>query len=181
MVNSCTMKKCILFLSVAFIVFAACQQQAVNHAANSTTRALGPNDSLFRIAEGPYHFSLCLPKDMMINNTPQVQLNSATGELNIQMGERFHLVIAARQQDLAQIESDLKTDDLFTNQIVESDHSSLMYQQVLPTGETYSYQFCKNVTTPDGTPYFVCTSPMGEFSMESVSRMKQVVNTISSL
>lgn len=168
-------KKLTYLIAGTAMIIAACQQHAP---VEMSTRELGPNDSLFKVNEGPYNFSICLPKDMMINNTPQLRMNEATGELNIQLGDKFHLVIAARQQDLGQLEHDLQGDDLFTNKIVEEDGSSLMYQQILPTGETFSYQFCKNVTTPNGTPYFICTSPMGEFSMESISRMKQVVSTI---
>lgn len=171
------MKKLILVAFCGITLWTACSEQP---AVTVATRTAGPNDSLFRINEGPYKFSLFLPKDIMINHRPEVKMSDATGELHVRMGEHFHLVFHPKDQDLKQVVSDLATDDLFTNKVIEDNGVSLVYQQVLPTGETFGYHYCVNVQ-PAGAGYFVQTSPMGEFSIESISRMKQVVASISAL
>jgi hypothetical protein len=171
------LKKSTLVAAIGLATLAACRQSTP---VEQVERTLGPNDSLFHINEGPFKFSICLPKDMMINHTPQVGMNHNTGELNIQLGEHFHLVFMARSKNIDNVIAGIANDDLFANKVVEHDGKSILYQQVLPTGETYSYQYCGNVN-PMGSEYFVQTSPVGEFSMESVRRMQQVVSSIGSL
>lgn len=163
--------------SIAIASIAGCRNATPTE---QVQRTLGPNDSLFHINEGPFKFSICLPKDMMINHTPVVGMNSSTGELNIRLGDNFHLVFMPKSKDIDHVIASIATDDLFANKVVERDGKSILYQQVLPTGETYSYQYCGNVS-PMGTDYFVQSSPLGEFSMESVRRMQQVVSSIGSL
>jgi hypothetical protein len=156
------------------LALASCQQQAE---VKQEEIMLSTNDSLFKVNEGPYDFSICLPKDMLINNDAQVQLNDATGDLNISIGENFHLVITNKQMDLASGHADLNGDGLFTNKVIEKDQTTVLYEQILPTGETFSYQFCKNINGRDKA-FSVQSSPVGEFTLEAINRMKQVASTI---
>jgi len=171
------MKKFTLWMFGFALALSACQRSAQVEQAE---RVIGPNDSLFKVQQGPYQFSVCLPKDMMVNYSPSIQLNAATGDLEITLGERFHLIVTDHHQDHTVLRQDLNTDALFTNKLVEEDNASLMYEQLLPTGESYSYQFCKNISA-QGHPYFIHTSPSGEYTLEAISRMKQVVSTIGSI
>lgn len=157
------------------LAMASCQQQPE---VNQPEIVLSANDSLFRVNEGPYNFNICLPKDMLINNDAEVRVNDATGDLNITIGENFHLVVTNRHQDLGSTHADMNGDGLFTNKVIEQDQTSVLYEQVLPTGETFSYQFCKNINGTNQA-YSVQSSPVGEFTLEAINRMKQVASTIT--
>ena len=89
-------------------------------------------------------------------------------------------MVSEDKKDLSQLEEMLKNDDLFTNKIMEEDANSIMYQQVLPTGETYCYQYAK-IVMGHGKSYLVQSAKDGEYTFENVARMRQAANTISAL
>lgn len=155
-------------------LFAACGDGA-NNAANQVQ--VSPNDSLFNVNEGPYRFGIYLPKDLMINDKPAVAVNSATGELHISIGTGFHLVVTQEQKELAQVEAELADDPLFTNKITERKENGFVYQQVLPTGEAYYFHYAQ-VGKVGETAYFVRSSPLGEYPMEAIQRMKMSASSI---
>jgi hypothetical protein len=169
------MKKFTFIAVGCALALASCQQQAE---VKQDEIVLSANDSLFKVNEGPYNFSICLPKDMLINHDAHVQLNDATGDLNITIGENFHLVMTTKQMDLASTHADMNGDGLFTNKVIEKDQTTVLYEQILPTGETFSYQFCKNINGKNQA-FSVQSSPVGEFTLEAINRMKQVASTIT--
>jgi len=138
---------------------------------------VSPNDSLFNVNEGPYRFSIYLPKDLMINDKPAVAMNSATGELHISIGTGFHLVFTQEKKELTQVEAELADDPLFTNKITERKEDGFVYQQVLPTGEAYYFHYAQ-ISKVGETDYFVRSSPLGEYPMESIQRMKMSASSI---
>jgi hypothetical protein len=168
------MKNYTLIALSCVLALASCQNQPE---VKLPEVVLSSNDSLFKVNEGPYNFSICLPKDMLINHDAELLINEATGDLNITIGDNFHLVVTNRLQDLTSSRADMNGDGLFTNKVIEQDQSSILYEQLLPTGETFSYQFCKNING-NGQAYSVQSSPVGEFTLEAVNRMKQVAATI---
>jgi hypothetical protein len=172
------MKHIYFTLSIATIlVIGSCSRM------NESGQALnqpGPNDSLFVVKQGPYEFAIFLPKDLMINNTPEIRYSEVSGEVHIALGDRFQLLVQSREQDLSQMEVELAHDDLFTNKVVLKDNKSILYEQVLPTGETYSYQYVRNVSAGNNT-YFIHTSPTGEFSIDNIYRMRDAANSMRSI
>ncbi len=164
------------FAILSILFFAqSCANETSKHTDNAI--ALQPNDSLFQINEGGYSFNIILPKDLMIENTPSISVNSATGELNLQLGNQFWIVASLEKADMMSIKSELNSDMLFTSRIVEESDKSIFYQRILPDGTEYDYSFkCANEV--GGKPYYFRTCEEGEFNMENVGRMKQAISSI---
>ena len=174
------MKNLSLFLAVVvgqFLLF-SCSDSS-NADSKKETVQLQPNDSLFHINQGGYDFNIILPKDLMIENTPEISLNSGTGELNIHLGEQFWIIASLEKADIIRIKTELSEDMLFTNRIVEENDKSVMYQRILPDGTEYDYSFkCSNEI--GGKDYFFRTSEEGEFKMDHVTKMKQAISSVHS-
>jgi hypothetical protein len=169
------MKNRILYLAVFLSVVAvSCRTEKTKHEAKALVSA---NDSLFHVNEGPYRFALYLPKDLLINNTAELKMNSGTGELHVAIGDHFHLVVVQEAKELAALEAELKDDPLFTNKIVEKEENALVYQQMLPTGEAYFYHYSQ-VSDLEGTPFVVRSWSQGEFPMDGIQRMKHAARSI---
>ncbi len=171
------MKNLALSIAIVSCLFFAqsCSNESQKQLENSI--ALQPNDSLFHVNEGGYNFNIILPKDMMIDNVPSISVNSATGELNLHLGNQFWIVASLEKADIASIKAELNEDMLFTSRIVEESNNSIMYQRILPDGTEYDYSFkCSNEV--GGKPYFFRTCEEGEFNMENVGRMKQAISTV---
>ncbi|MFN0033107.1 MAG: hypothetical protein ACKVOR_13185 [Flavobacteriales bacterium] len=166
-----------LMAACAAIVITSCQNSPQHDAAKGI--ALMPNDSLFHISEGGYDFNIILPKDMMIENSPSISVNSATGELNIQLGNQFWIVASQEKGDMKTVKAELNEDMLFMSRIIEESNNSLLYQRVLPDGSAYDYSYkCSNEVS--GKPYFFRTCEEGEFTMENVGRMKVAISSVHS-
>lgn len=172
------MKKLVLFpiAVLTLIAFQACQNEPVKQAAQAELQ-LDPNDSLFTINDGGYTFRIILPKDIMIANTPVIQLNGATGDLNIRCGDKFWIVASMEKNDIAGIKNSIHEDMLFTSKIIEETNNSLLYQRLLPDGAAYDYNY-RSICDVGGKSYTFRTSEEGEFSLESVNRMKQSISSV---
>ncbi len=172
------MKKYTLLSIVAAltITISSCDTQN-NAEAKTTGVVLQPNDSIFNVNEEGYDFQIVLPKDMMISNVPEISLNGATGELHIHLGEQFWIVASQEKMDLPQIKSAISDDMLFTNRIVEETNNSILFQRILPDGTTYDFNF-RSFSDVGGKPYVFKTSEEGEFSIESVNRMRQAISSV---
>jgi hypothetical protein len=173
------MKKLTLIALVAILLsaFNSCRNgQETDHTATAAVN-LNPNDSLFVINEGGYTFEIIMPKDIMIANTPSIQLNSATGDLHIQCGDQFWIIASLEKTDVATIKTQLNEDMLFTSKIVEETNNSLLYQRTLPDGAEYDYNY-RSICELGGKAITFRTSEEGEFSLESVNRMKSAISTV---
>ncbi len=138
---------------------------------------LQTNDSLFNVNESGYSFQIILPKDLMISNTPRILVNQSTGDLHIQLGEQFWIVASQEKSDMTNIKTVMDEDMLFTNKVMEETQNSLLVQRILPDGTTYDYNF-RSFSEVAGKPYVFKTSEEGEFSIESVKRMRQAIASI---
>lgn len=156
-------------------------QSCQNDTSNSTTASekiqLSENDSIFQVNEGGYKFSIILPKDLMINESPSIAMNGATGELHITLGDQFWIVATQEKGDINNFKSALADDMLFKHEVVEENAQSLLYKRVLPDGTEYDYSF-KSCNEISGTPYVFRTSEEGEFTKDNVTRMRQAIGTI---
>jgi len=165
-------------LFVGFLLLTqSCQNDPVNSAVTTDKIQLSENDSLFEVNDGGYKFSIVLPKDLMINATPDIVLNGATGELHITVGEQFWIVATQEKGDLNNFKSALADDMLFKHEVVEENSQSLLFKRVLPDGTEYDYSY-KSCSDISGTPYVFRTSEEGEFTKDNVTRMKQAINTV---
>lgn len=172
------MKKFTLFFSVFTFMMLVHSCEMNNTNTNKASElVLQPNDSLFAINDGGYNFKIILPKDLMISNTPRISVNGATGELNIRLGEEFWIVAVQEKTDITTIKNVINEDMLFTSHVIEETNNSLLVQRNLPDGTTYDYNF-HSFGDVGGKPYLFKTSAEGEFSMESISRMKQAISSI---
>ncbi|MCC6599226.1 MAG: hypothetical protein IT223_00965 [Crocinitomicaceae bacterium] len=139
-----------------------------------------PNDSLINVDQGPFRFSIGLPKDLMIGAPAAIVFNSATGELDIKIGDTFHIVLNQEEKKMNAVLKELSSDNLFENKILEQTESMVVYQQVLPTGEPYSFNFSA-ILQAGGKWYYIKSWAIGEFTLEQINRMKQAVETIHTI
>jgi len=167
----------------------------LNQSCNTTTKqseeqvqskAQSANDSLFKVNEGGYDFAIYLPKDLMIENTPEITFNGATGDLHIRIGEQFWIVASQEKKDIALVKAEIEEalvkaeieeNMLFTSRIIEENGTSVLYQRLLPDGSAYDYSY-RNISSINGKPYFFKTSEEGEYSRESVDLMKTAINSV---
>lgn len=177
------MKKAFYALScfaIAFLVF-SCETPTpkveVQQSQLSLEEELKPSDSLFTVHEGGYDFSILLPRDLMIQDDTEIHFNDATGDLHIQIGNRFWLIVSQEEGSIAQVKEEIQEDMLFKNVIIEETMNSLLYRRVLPDGNTHDYNYCKRVEMADKT-YLFRTSEEGEFSKENVDLMVSAVESI---
>jgi hypothetical protein len=172
------MKKYSLLTIIAVVILAMTSCDVKNNTETKTAgAALQPNDSIFTVNEGGYNFQIILPKDMMIANVPEISMNGATGDLHIHLGEQFWIVASQEKMDMNAIKSAINDDMLFTNRIVEETNNSILFQRILPDGTTYDFNF-RSFSEVGGKPYLFKTSEEGEFSIESVNRMRQAISSV---
>ncbi len=175
------MKKILLLSLVAstIVCFNACQSNttAPVNAESNTKINISPNDSLFIVNEGGYHFAIALPKDLMINDAPRIEHQSSSGELHIKIGDDFWLVATEGQANLETIKTELGEDMLFTFKVVEEDQSSLVYQRFLPDGTEYDYSF-RSLSQVGSKHYVFKACDEGEFTKEEVTKMKRSVGSV---
>lgn len=174
------MKKLILMAAVAstMLLIQSCNTTPTAHE-KAAEIVMQPNDSIFSVNDGGYNFSIILPKDMMIESSPNITVNSATGELHIQVGDKFWIVATQEKTDMTTIKTSINEDMLFTNRIVEENPNSILYQRILPDGTEYDYSY-RNFCDLGGKTYVFKTCEEGEFSMDNVSRMKQAICSVRS-
>ncbi len=172
------MKKYTLFSIVVALTISISSCDMKNNAETKTAGVvLQPNDSIFNVNEGGYNFQIILPKDMMISNVPEISMNNATGELHIHLGEQFWIVASQEMTDMPKIKNAISDDMLFTNRIVEETNNSILFQRILPDGTTYDFNF-RSFNDVGGKPYVFKTCEEGEFSIESVNRMRQAISSV---
>lgn len=173
------MKKITLIAGIitSVVAFEACNSGETSAPQAENPVMTNPNDSLFTVNQAGYNFQIVLPKDLMIANAPDIAVNEATGELNIVLGNQFWIVASQEQMDMNALKTELEEDMLFTNKVVEESNNSLLVQRILPDGTTYDYSY-QSLSQIQGKPYVFRTSEEGEFSMESVNRMRQAISSI---
>ena len=166
----------VMFVLVLLTAAQSCRE-ASNKEVSQNKVLLDPNDSLFHVNQGGYEFNIILPKDLMIANSPQINMNEATGDLHIHVGENFWIVASLEKTDMQTIKTSINEDMLFTSRVIEETNSSILFQRLLPDGSEYDYNF-RSICEIGGKPYIFRTSEEGEFSMESVNRMKHAISSI---
>lgn len=172
------MKRIGLLFTVVFIASAIVSCERNSQSKDLVVKVpMNPNDSLFVVSEGGYDFSIYLPKDLMIENTPEIRFNNATGDLHIRIGEQFWIVASQESKDISALKAEINNDMLFTSRIIEENKHSILYQRLLPDGSAYDYNY-RNLCNVSGKSYFFKTCEEGEYSMKSVDLMKSAINSV---
>jgi hypothetical protein len=164
---------CVILISVLAV---SCTDQT--HPLEVTAREGGPNDSLFHVADGPFHFAIFLPKDMMIVNDAEIRFVPAKGELEIGITNSFRLTVIEQESDLKSLLDSTEDEGIFTNKVVDEDERTIVYQQILPGGKEWFYQVIGKAT-PGEASYTFRSDPMGEYTLEDARRMAAAIRSIS--
>jgi len=167
------------FLITLGSVAMLCVVQSCNNAPKEPAQVVAKepqsaNDSLFTIKEGGYEFAIYLPKDLMIENTPEIDFNSATGDMHIRIGEKFWIIASQENKDMASLKEEISENMLFSSRVIEESANTLLYQRLLPDGKAYDYNF-RSLSSIGGKPYFFRTCEEGEYSKESVDLMRTAI------
>ncbi len=175
------MKKTGFLLTILALICAmqACETSTQPAVQQAEAMPKSPNDSLFAVNEGGYNFAIFLPKDLMIENEPEIRFNSATGDLHIRIGERFWIVASQESKDISKLKEEINENMLFTSRIIEETNNALLYQRLLPDGRAYDYNY-RYLSSIGGKPYFFKTCEEGEYSKESVDMMKSAIMSVHS-
>ena len=132
------------------------------------------NDSLFVIDEGDFHFRMVLPKDIMINSEPIIELANHGHSLHISCGPTFHLV--AEMIDNKATRTPLGS-GIFHYEIIDSEDQSYVFKRVLPDGTAYDYGLIQ-YSSIDDSEYAFSSATEGEFTLNDVLRMKGALASI---
>jgi len=136
------------------------------------------NDSLFIVNEGPFSFGIFLPKDGMINHQPLLKMNHATGEMYVMLGHDFRLVALAERVSREQLQTEIADDGMFTNRVESEQEGVIIYQQYLPTGESWYFQVIGQARV-GGQDYLFRSEPMGEYTLQQAERMASAIRRLS--
>lgn len=175
------MKKTGFLLSIIVLISAmqSCGRATQPATQQAEVMPQSANDSLFSVNEGGYNFAIYLPKDLMIENDPEIRFNSATGDLHIRIGERFWIVASQENKDISKVKAEINDNMLFTSRIIEETDNALLYQRLLPDGRAYDYNY-RYLSSIGGKPYFFKTCEEGEYSKENVDMMKTAIQSVHS-
>ncbi len=168
----------ILIVGIFLTVVLVSCDNASTKVASSLGRSKTENDSLFRIHEGNYHFSIFLPRDLMISNAPEIGRNGANGELSIRIGSDFHLLALPGEADFESMKSRLNDDGVFTNRIITEEQAVILYQQFLPDSTPYYFHILGIRELAGGHTAFR-SHPDGQFTREQAERMMDAVRSVT--
>ena len=158
--------------AIAFIAFTGCIIPGARREREEIE--LQRNDSLFVIDEGDFHFRIVLPKDIMINSEPIIELASNGQSLHITCGSTFHLV--AEMIDTQATRTPLGS-GIFHYDIIDNEDQSFVFKRILPDGNSYDYGLIQYSSIGEND-YAFHSSTEGEFSLNDVLRMKGALASV---
>ena len=118
-----------------------------------------------------------VPNKSVTNVDPEVELNEASGTIEVSSGEKFKLQITETEMDKSIIVADLKDDLLFKNTITEEEDNFIKYTSELPDGSNMYTHFCAWINIGDVT-YMVENVKGVDFSDHYLNRMIKCVKSI---
>lgn len=144
--------------------------------------APGPNDSIFIVQQGPYHFSMRLPKDQVTGVLPIIMFKENTGELIVSLSDQVYFKVTQQLVSMEKEEAALLNGgaDIFQVDVVERDSSRLLYKTSLPDRTPVSYHF-KGLIDATNLPYLVETDPVKRYNLEDVEQIMAIASTVSPL
>jgi hypothetical protein len=172
-----TMNKFLLTLFVISSLVLSCKFEDKS---SDKTALVDTKDSIFIVQQGPFHFSVKLPKDLVLVEMPILAYKENTGELWISVGHQFQLILTQEIRDLHGQKESMSTDPVFKTDITEEDSIGLIYHQKMKSGEHYSYHYMAMVRNTK-LPYYARTSPTCQFNLQNVEMMRRAISSIQPL
>lgn len=143
---------------------------------------LGPNDSVFIVQKGPYHFSMRLPKDVVSASMPIIMFKEQTGDLVVSLNNGLAFLVSQELVSLSEEANRMNEDgqDIFTIKILEKDAMHILYETYLPDATPVSFHL-KALIEDTRLPYLVYTDPSKRYSLEQVTCIEKIAASVSPL
>lgn len=109
-------------------------------------------------------------------DSPTVRWNEESGQLTVQAGERFGLLITEEPGDIARLKADLERDQLRTSTIIEEQPDRLVWRSAFPDEDIVFVHFYR-IVQADGRTFIVQDDDRGRYSEADVKRMVESVRT----
>ncbi|MFZ4785251.1 MAG: hypothetical protein ACOYLH_07210 [Flavobacteriales bacterium] len=170
------MKNYFFILAILLVGFAGC---LVEPDVNETCEP-DPHDSIFVVQQGPFNFSIRLPKDLVIQHIPFFHYKENTGELIVIVGRSFEVVMTQEIRDLGQLKKKWESDAVLKTEIEEETANGIFMQQLLPDGAHQSYHYVAMVRNTQ-VPYYARTSKSGQFNRDEAILMRKAICSIQPL
>lgn len=161
-----------LFSGLVLLMVGACQIGNESEKVNSTSQ-----DTTLVLTGLSQTLSLVVPKTMPGLADAELGYNDNFGQLEVLLGDGFHLQISEEDIPVRTFKEELENDMLFSHTFEVENDSELVYRSFLPDGKPHSYQFVKSKSMGE-MKLMVKTAPMGEFNKQQMERMSNAVNTI---
>lgn len=172
--------KPLYFLLIGFVFFAVSCDDIANK--EKLVNAPGPDDSVFAVQQGPFHFSMKLPKRLVAENMPIILFKENTGDLVISLGENIHLKVSQQIKDLRVLANDLMTTDseIYIIERVEQNGNEFVYKQVLPDNSFASYHYKAMISKTD-LPYFIETDESRTYTKSEIDVIRMIAQSLAPL
>jgi hypothetical protein len=132
------------------------------------------NDSLFVIDESDFHFRIALPKDIMINSEPIIELSEKGQSLHIICGVSFHIVAEYTDMKTTKLPAG---EGIFHYDIIDNEDQSFVFKRMLPDGRLYDYGLVQFSSIGEND-YVFSSFTEGEFVLNDVLRMKSALASV---
>lgn len=173
------MKKLILLLTVVSVSIFACNNS--EHSTGNNEIAFdSKSDSLFLVRQGPFNFSVLLPKKLIQSNLPMIIFKENTGELVVSLGTEFSFKVTQEIRSMRRIMDDLVSTDVFKNEIIESDSLFVLAHRKLSDGTHVSYYFSRMIKGTSAN-YFAQSDDLVTFNLEQIRMVQKAIQSIRAL
>jgi hypothetical protein len=135
------------------------------------------NDSLIVIDEGAFHFSMVMPKDLMITHEPNIQLSTHESTLHVSCGTDFQIRVTMPENPASAHTVGNEQEGIFTHRLLDCEDESCVYKRILPDGSSFDYGLYQ-ITTVGETTYVFQSSLDGEFNLNAAMRMKLALASV---
>jgi hypothetical protein len=168
------------FLLLGFVLFIISCDEMTNK--EKLLIAPGPDDSVYAVQHGPFHFSMKLPKKMVEESMPIILFKENTGDLVIALGENIHLKVSQQIKDLRMLSNDimLSDADFYLIEKVEQNAEELVYKQMLPDNSFSSYHYKAMVSKTD-LPYFIETDESRMYTKSDIDIIRAIAQSLAPL
>lgn len=174
-----TMKPIYFLFFIAFCFGASCGEISEKE---KQAYAPGPEDTVYAVRQGPFHFSLRLPKRLVQESMPIILFKENSGDLIISLGESIYLKVSQQIKDIKAIERELSEDatDIYEISKVEESNSELIYKQSLIDDSFGSYHYKAMISRTD-LPYFVETDASKMYTLSDIEVIRKIAQSLSPL
>lgn len=103
-------------------------------------------------------------------DSPSVRMNEDMGQLEVQAGDRFSILITEEPGDIARLKADLERDPLRTSAIIEEQPDRLVWRSSFPDEEIVFVHFYR-VLEVDGRTFVAQDDDRGRYNEADIARM----------